>query len=60
MIAEWLQDYWTWFEFPTNMAWFIGFWLFVGFLFVLEILVPAFQREPKGAIVGQPTSGLAW
>ena len=46
MIAEWLQDYKTWFEFPANMAWFIGFWLFVGFLFVLETLVPAFQQEP--------------
>ena len=32
---------------PTNMAWFIGFWLFVGFLIVLEILAPAFQRQPE-------------
>ena len=47
MIAEWLQRYETWFESPTNMAWFIGFWLFVGFLIVLEILVPAFQRQPE-------------
>jgi sterol desaturase/sphingolipid hydroxylase (fatty acid hydroxylase superfamily) len=29
------------------MAWFIGFWLFVGFLIVLEILAPAFQRQPE-------------
>ena len=47
MIAEWLQDYETWFESAANMAWFIGFWLFVGFLFVLETLVPAFQRQPE-------------
>ena len=47
MIAEWLQAYEAWFESATNMAWFIGFWLFVGFLFVLEILVPAFQRQPE-------------
>ena len=47
MIAEWLQDYWTLFESPTNIVWLASFWLFVGFLFVLEILVPAFQREPE-------------
>jgi sterol desaturase/sphingolipid hydroxylase (fatty acid hydroxylase superfamily) len=47
MIAEWLQDYEIWFASPANMAWFIGFWLFLAFLFVLEILVPASQREPE-------------
>src|SRR5437870_5564398 len=47
MIVEWLQDYGTWFESSTNIAWFASFWLFVGFLFVLETLVPAFQREPE-------------
>jgi sterol desaturase/sphingolipid hydroxylase (fatty acid hydroxylase superfamily) len=47
MIAEWLQAYAAWFESATNMAWFIGFWLFVGFLFVLETLVPAFQRQAE-------------
>ena len=47
MIAEWLQDYVTWFGSAANMAWFIGFWLFVSFLFSLETLVPAFQRQPE-------------
>ena len=37
----------TWFGLrPTSLG-SLGFWLFVGFLFVLEILVPAFQREPE-------------
>src|SRR5262249_1304713 len=34
-------------ETATNETWFIGFWLFVGFLFVLETLVPAFQRQAE-------------
>ena len=28
------------------MAWFIGFWLCAGCLFLLELLVPAFHQEP--------------
>jgi sterol desaturase/sphingolipid hydroxylase (fatty acid hydroxylase superfamily) len=47
MIADWLQDYARWFESPANLAWAIGFWLFVSFLFSLETLVPAFQRQPE-------------
>ncbi len=47
MIAKWLQDYVAWFGSAANVAWFIGFWFLVGFLFFLERLVPAFQGEPK-------------
>jgi sterol desaturase/sphingolipid hydroxylase (fatty acid hydroxylase superfamily) len=37
----------TWFGSPANLAWFIGFWLFVVFLLILETLAPAFQQEPE-------------
>jgi sterol desaturase/sphingolipid hydroxylase (fatty acid hydroxylase superfamily) len=47
MIAEWVQRYITWFEPTTNIAWFIGFWLFISFIFGLETWVPAFQRHPE-------------
>ena len=45
MIAEWVQRYVTWST--TNIAWLVGFWLFVSFIFGLEIWVPAFQRQPE-------------
>jgi hypothetical protein len=32
MIAERLQQYVSWFGSATNVAWFVGFWLFVVFL----------------------------
>src|SRR6516165_10132072 len=47
MIAEWAQQYVTWFESATNIAWLVGFWLFVSFVFNLEIWIPAFQRQPE-------------
>jgi sterol desaturase/sphingolipid hydroxylase (fatty acid hydroxylase superfamily) len=47
MIAEWVQRYVTWFGTTTNIAWFVGFWLFISFIFGLETWVPAFQRQPE-------------
>jgi sterol desaturase/sphingolipid hydroxylase (fatty acid hydroxylase superfamily) len=47
MMSKWLDDYVTWFGSPANVASFIGFWFFVGILFVLETLAPAFQGEPQ-------------
>src|SRR5262249_53900045 len=43
MIVEWLQ----WFGSPANIACLVGFWLFVGFLLILEALVPAFERDSE-------------
>src|SRR5689334_22034804 len=45
MIAGWAEQYATWFESTANVAWFVGFWLFVIFLLGLEIRLPAFQRS---------------
>jgi sterol desaturase/sphingolipid hydroxylase (fatty acid hydroxylase superfamily) len=47
MIAEWLQQYATWFKSATNIAWLLGFWLFVSFILNLETWIPAFQRQPE-------------
>ena len=49
MIAEWVQRYVTWFGSTTNIAWFVGFWLFISFIFGLETWVPAFQQQPERA-----------
>jgi sterol desaturase/sphingolipid hydroxylase (fatty acid hydroxylase superfamily) len=49
MTAEWLQRYVTWFGSTTNIAWFVGFWLFISFIFGLETWVPAFQQQPERA-----------
>src|SRR5262249_55484821 len=46
MIAEWAQRYVSWFGFGANVAWFVAFWLFVAFLLSLEMLVPAFKKQP--------------
>jgi sterol desaturase/sphingolipid hydroxylase (fatty acid hydroxylase superfamily) len=47
MMAEWAQRYVTWFGSTTNIVWFVGFWLFISFIFALETWVPAFQRQPE-------------
>jgi sterol desaturase/sphingolipid hydroxylase (fatty acid hydroxylase superfamily) len=47
MISERLQQYISWFGSATNVAWFVGFWLFVVFLLGLERRVPAFQGDPE-------------
>jgi sterol desaturase/sphingolipid hydroxylase (fatty acid hydroxylase superfamily) len=47
MIAEWAQHYLTWFGSAANLAWFVGFWLFVAFLLSLETWIPGFQRRPE-------------
>src|SRR5262249_34738867 len=47
MIAEWVQGYLTWFGSTTNIASFLCFWLFISFIFGLEVWIPAFQRQPE-------------
>jgi sterol desaturase/sphingolipid hydroxylase (fatty acid hydroxylase superfamily) len=47
MIAEWAQKYVTWFGSASNLVGFVGFWLFISFIFGLENWVPAFLRQPE-------------
>ena len=47
MIVEWVQRYVSWFGSTQDITWFVGFWLFVSFIFALETWVPAFKRQPE-------------
>jgi sterol desaturase/sphingolipid hydroxylase (fatty acid hydroxylase superfamily) len=58
MISEQLQRYLSWFGSATNVAWFVGFWLFAFFLLGLERRLPAFQSDPERTVRWPTNFGL--